>query len=210
MTKKGIGVWLFSSLTAIAAAHLIDAINALLFKSPITLLRLYPFEQAKIDAITPTVYFLISAAATFTLWCITCLIAFQNPIEAFLNGILSEAKKQSAVETQLLDEKSEVLDAMNETVEMNNEILAQVKDVIFNIRAEVKEIQPLKESMDKIKTELSHLKKEMKIFEEKLKYPKLCVSCGKPVLQEFKICPYCGETLKPIQEKVLSPLEKYR
>jgi RNA polymerase-binding transcription factor DksA len=203
------GVWLFSSLTAISIAHLIDAANALLFNNPITLLRLYPFLDSKLEAITPTPYFLISTAATFTLWGITCAIAFENPVETFLNKILSDAKKQSTVETQLLEEKSEILDAMNETVEMNSAILSQVRDIIYNIRAEIKEIQPLKEGVEKIKTELSHLKKELKSLEEKLKYPNICVACGKPILPEFKICPYCGETIKPMEEKIV-PLEKYR
>ena len=209
MTKKGIGVWIFSTLTVIAAAHLIDAANALLFNKPITLLQLYPLTKEKLEAITPPIYFLISATATFILWGITCAIAFQNPVEAFLNKVLSDAKKQSMVESQLLEQKSELLDAMNETVEMNNEILSHVKDVIYNIRAEVKEIQPLKEGLEKIKAELSHLKREIKSFEEKLKYPKVCIVCGKPVLPEFNICPYCGESLKPVQEKII-PLEKYR
>lgn len=209
MTKKGIGVWLFSSLTVISAVHIIDAANAFLFGNPITMLRLYPFVESKLQAITPVTYFLISTAATFILWGITCAIAFENPVEAFLNKILSDAEKQSAVETHLLEEKSEVLDAMNETVEMNNEILSQLKDVIYNIRAEIKEIQPLKEGLEKIKAELSHIKRELKGFEEKLKYPNICVACGKPILPEFKVCPYCGENIKPIEEKIAS-LEKYR
>ncbi|MEM1553109.1 MAG: hypothetical protein QXH03_10665 [Candidatus Bathyarchaeia archaeon] len=209
MTKKGMGVWIFSTLTAIAAAHLIDAANAILFNKPIVLLQLYPVAKEKLEVITPPIYFLISATATFMLWGITCAIAFQNPVEAFLNKVLSDAKKQSTVESQLLEQKSELLDAMNETVEMNNEILSHVKDVIYNIRAEVKEIQPLKEGLEKIKAELSQLKREIKSFEEKLHYPKVCFACGKPILPEFKICPYCGEALKPMQEKVI-PLEKYR
>ena len=209
MTKKGIDVWIFSTLTVIAAAHLIDAANALLLNKPITLLQLYPLVKEKLEAITPPIYFLISATTTFILWGITCAIAFQNPVEAFLNKVLSDAKKQSMVESQLLERKSELLDAMNETVEMNNEILSHVKDVIYNIRAEVKEIQPLKEGLEKIKAELSHLKREIKSFEEELKYPKICIACGKPVLPEFNICPYCGESLKPVQEKIVS-LEKYR
>jgi len=209
LTKKGIDVWIFSTLTVIAAAHLIDAANALLLNKPITLLQLYPLVKEKLEAITPPIYFLISATTTFILWGITCAIAFQNPVEAFLNKVLSDAKKQSMVESQLLERKSELLDAMNETVEMNNEILSHVKDVIYNIRAEVKEIQPLKEGLEKIKAELSHLKREIKSFEEELKYPKICIACGKPVLPEFNICPYCGESLKPVQEKIVS-LEKYR
>lgn len=209
MSKKGMGVWIFSTLTAITAAHLIDAANAILFDKSTVLLQLYPVAKEKLEAITPPIYFLISATATFILWGITCAIAFQNPVEAFLNKVLSDAKKQSMVESQLLEQKSELLDSMNETVEMNNEILSHVKDVIYNIRAEVKEIQPLKEGLEKIKAELSYLKREIKGFEEKLHYPKVCVSCGKPILPEFKICPYCGEALKPAQEKII-PLEKYR
>jgi Na+/phosphate symporter len=196
-------------MTAAATAHFIDAANALLFNSPIVLLRLYPFTESKLQAITPTAYFLICAAATFTLWGITCAIAFENPVETFLNKILSDAKKQSAAESQLLEQKSELIDAMNETVEMNSTILAQVKDVIYNIRAEVKEIRPLKESMEKIKGEISSLKKELKNFEEKMKHPSLCLACGKPVLPEFNICPYCGEGLKPVLRKMI-PLEKYK
>ncbi|MEM3578947.1 MAG: zinc-ribbon domain-containing protein [Candidatus Bathyarchaeia archaeon] len=209
MTKKGLGVWLFSILTAIAAAHLIDAANTFLFNKPATLLRLYPVEGIKLQALTPDIYFLAAAASTTLFWGITCAVAFENPVEAFLNKILSDAKKQSAVETQLLEEKSEILDAMNETIEMNNEILSHVKDVIYNIRAEIKEIQPIKESVEKIKTELNHLKKEIKEVESKLRYPNVCVSCGKPILPEFKICPYCGEPIKIIKEQLI-PLEKYK
>jgi rubrerythrin len=209
VTKKGFGVWLFSTLTIIAAIHLIDAANALLFNKPITLLRLYPIEEAKLQAITPSIYFLTTAASTLILWGVTCAIAFENPVEAFLNKILSDAKKQSAVETQLLEEKGEILDVMNETVEMNNEILSQVKDVIYNIRAEIKEIQPIKESIEKIRAEIIHLKKEFKGLEEKLKYPNICLACGKPILPEFNICPYCGEPIKTVREQIV-PLEKYR
>jgi ribosomal protein L32 len=209
VTKKGFGVWLFSTLTVIAAIHLIDAANALLFDKPITLLRLYPIEEAKIQAITPTIYFLTTATSTLILWGITCAIAFENPVEAFLNKILSDAKKQSAVETQLLEEKSEILDAMNETVELNNQILAQVRDLIYNVRTEVKEIGPLKEVVEKIKGELGSLKREIKRIEERVNFPIVCPTCGKPLLPEFKICPYCGENIKVPPEDVVV-LKQYK
>ncbi len=209
MSKKGIGVWIFSTLTVIAAAHLIDAANAIIFNKPTVLLQVYPVPKEKLKEITPPIYFLIGATATFILWGITCAIAFQSPVEAFLNRVLSDAKKQRIMESQLLEQKSELLDAMNETVETNNEILSHVKDVIYNIRAEVKEIQPLKESLEKIKAELSHLKREIKSFEEKFHYPKVCFACGKPILPEFNICPYCGEALQLVQERMIL-LEKYR
>jgi hypothetical protein len=114
LAKKGIAVWIFSSLTFIALAHLIESLGVLISNTQIRLLQLYPFIGEKLQTITPTIYFLGSALATFFLWGITCAIVFENPIEAFLNKILLDAKKQSVVETQLLDQKSELLDVMNE------------------------------------------------------------------------------------------------
>lgn len=206
MAKKGIAVWFFSSLTFIALIHLIEATSVLIFNNQIRLLKLYPFINEKLQFITPTMYFWVSAASTIILWGITCAVAFENPVEVFLNKILSDAKKQGAVETQLLEDKSELLDAMFETIESDNEILAQVKDLMCNVRADVKGIQPLKENMEKIKTELNSLKKEIKDFEVRLKYPNVCLACGKPILPEFKICPYCGENIRLLPEKMV-PLE---
>jgi methyl-accepting chemotaxis protein len=207
LAKKGIAVWIFSSLTFIALAHLIDSLSVLILNNQIRLLQLYPFIGDKLQAITPTTYFLGSTLATFFLWGITCAIVFENPVETFLNKILSDAKRQSAIETPLLEQKSELLDIMNETVEANNTILAQVKDIIYNIRNEVKELQPLKENIEKIKNEISSLKKEIKNFEEKLEYPNICPSCKKPILPEFKICPYCGVNIKLLPESILSVKE---
>lgn len=209
MAKKGIFVWLFSSLTFIALLHLIEAISALVFNNETKLLKLYPIINEKLQAITPITYFWASAAATFILWGITCAIAFTNPVETFLNKILSDAKTQGAVETQLLEEKSEVLDAMYETIEADNQTLAQIKDLMCNVRADVKEIQPLKEAIEKAKLELNSLRKEIKKVEEKTQFPNVCPTCGKPLLPEFNMCPYCGERIKLLTDKIIS-LEKYR
>jgi hypothetical protein len=209
LAKKGIAIWIFSSLTFIALIHLIEAISVLIFNNEIRLLQLYPFINEKLQFITPAIYFWATAVSTLVLWGITCAIAFENPVETFLNKILSDAKKQSVVETQLLEGKSELLDAMFETIESDNEILAQVKDLMCNVRADAKEIQPLSENMEKIKTELNSIKKEIKDFEVKLKYPNVCIACGKPILPDFKICPYCGENIRLLPEKAVS-LESYR
>jgi hypothetical protein len=209
LSKKGIAVWLFSSLTFVALIHLIEALSTMLFNNEIRLLQLYPFIGEKLQTITSLTYFLASTMATLTFWGITCVVAFTNPVETFLNKILSDAKKQSAVETQMLEEKGEILDVMNETIEANNEILAQVRDIIYNVRAEVKEIQPLKENIEKIKAELSSLKKEVKKFEESIKYPDKCPTFGKPLLPEFKICPHCSENIKLLPEKVVL-LKEYK
>ena len=209
MAKKGISIWLFSSLTFIALLHLAEAISVLVFNNEIRLLKLYPFINEKLQAITPITYFWVSAATTFILWGITCAIAFANPVETFLNKILSDAKTQGAVEAQLLEEKSEILDSMNETIESNNEILAHVRDLIYNVRTEVKEIHPLKESLEKMKTELGSLRKETKKLEDKVNFQILCPACGKPLLPEFKICPYCGEDMKLHQASVIT-LKDYK
>ena len=173
--------------------HLIDAISITIFNNQTKLLGLYPFIGEKLQTLTPTIYLTISAAATVIMWGITCATAFDNPMETFVNKILSDAKEQSTVETQLLENKSEILDQMYETIETDNEILAKVKDLMSNVRADVREIQPMKESIEKVRTELVSLKKEIRRIEEKTQLPKLCTVCGKPLLPDFKMCPYCGE-----------------
>ncbi|MDH7564674.1 MAG: hypothetical protein QHH24_07360 [Candidatus Bathyarchaeota archaeon] len=142
MTKKSFTVWLFSSLTFISTAHLIDALLAVTTGTNAKILQLYPLINEKLQTLAPATYFWITAAATLIFWGITCTIAFDNPVETFLNKILSDAKQQTAVETQLLENKSELLDMMFETIEADNKILSQVKDLMCNVRADAKEIQP--------------------------------------------------------------------
>lgn len=209
LTKKGLMVWLFSSLTFISLAHFIEAVTALIFNNQIRLLSLYPFIGQKLQTLAPATYFWLSTAATVILWGITCAVTFDNPVEAFLNKILSDAKQQTAVETQLLDNKSELLDLMYETIESDNEILAQVKDLMTNVRADVRDIQPLKESIEKTRAELSSLKKEIRRTEEKAQYPILCTVCGKALMPEFKMCPYCGAQVK-VQKAPLIDLKDYK
>ena len=196
MAKKGLCVWLFSSLTFISLVHLTDAISVLFFNSQTHLLQLYPFIGEKLQAISPTAYFVASAASTLVFWGITCAVAFDSPVEQFLNKILSDARKQSTVEAQMVADKSDVLDAMYETMEASHETLSHVVDIVCNVRTEVKGIQPLTLTVDNIKTELGNLKKEVKRMEGKERLPLLCTACGKPLSPEFKLCPFCGESLK--------------
>lgn len=76
--------------------------------------------------------------------------------------------------------------------------------MIYNVRAEVKAIQQLKDCVERIESEMDNLKKEIKKIEGKINFPVICVSCGKPILPEFEMCPYCGESLKPIHGKTVS------
>jgi len=203
LARKGVTVWLFSSLTVFSLIHLIEATSVLLFNYPVRLLQLYPLIGEKLQTIPPVVYFWATAAATMILWGITCVIVFENPVETFLNKILSDAKKQGSVESQLLEQKSEVLDIMNETIETNGELLAQVADTVHNVRAEVKDIQPIRDTVDKIKTELNGLRREVKKLEGKEKL-NICPACAKPLLPEFKICPYCGAQQRQQQTPLIT------
>jgi rRNA maturation endonuclease Nob1 len=209
LARKGLSVWLFSSMTFVAAIHLIDATSALLFNNPIKMLQLYPLISGELQGLTPITYFWISAAVSLILWGITCAIAFENPVETFLNKVLSDAKSQSAVEDQLLERKSEVLDAMYETMESSNGALAQIKDMVCNVRVDVKEIQPLKENMERMKAELIGLKKEFRKIDDRVQPHALCPTCSKPLLPEFKVCPYCGENIRLLPEKLIS-VKDYR
>jgi rRNA maturation endonuclease Nob1 len=202
LRKKGIAIWLFSTLTFIALIHLIDAATSVLFNNQIQLLQLYPLINQQLQQISTDIYLYISGTSTFILWGITCLIAFDNPVETFLNKVLSDAKKQTTTEAQILESKSEIFDLMYETVESDSETLAQVKDLMRNIRTEVKDIQPIKETMEKTRTEIGSLKKEIKTLEEKLLFTIICPACGKMLRPDFKLCPYCGESIT-LQEKMV-------
>ncbi len=204
MAKKALSIWLFSSLTVIASAHLIDASSSLLFGTPIHLLQFYPLINQQLDAVTPLLYFWASAATVFILWGIVCAITFDNPVETFLNKILSEAKTQGAVETQMLENKSEIFDAMYEIVETNNESLAHVSDMVCNVRADVKDLRTVREKLDKLEDWMSEFKTELKRLNSKISLSNICPSCGQPIMPEFNMCPYCGEDVRPNKPPILN------
>ena len=201
LRRKGIAIWLFSSLTVISLIHLIDSASALLFNNPKQILQLYPVINQQLQQIPVDIYLYTSASVTVILWAITCLVAFDNPVETFLNKILVDAKNQSATDAQIIESKSEVFDLMYETIESDSETLGQVRDLMRNIRSEVRDIQPMKEVMEVTRTELHSLKKQMKTLEEKLLFTIICPACGELLRPDFKLCPYCGED-RTLQEKI--------
>lgn len=196
MAKKGLYVWLFSSMTFISLLHMTDAISIVLFKSQPHLLQLYPYIGQQLQSMPPTAYLLASALSTLVFWGLTCALAFDSPVEQFLNRVLSDAKRQSTVEAQTVNEKSEILDAMYETLEASQQTLSQVVDIVHNVRTEVKGIQPLSMTVENIKAEMGNLKREVRRIEEKGKLPILCATCGKSVSPEFRLCPFCGDPIK--------------
>jgi len=204
LANKGLSVWIFSSLTFVSVANLIDAIYAFISGTGIKLLQLYPFAGGVLGNVSPVLYLWLSAAASLVFWGITCAIAFENPLEKLLKKALTDAKKQSAAESQVVEDKSEILDAMYDTIESSSETIASVKDMICNVRSEVKEIQPLSTTVDLIRLELNDLAKDVEKLEANVKYSYVCMACGKPLLPEFKICPYCGEDTKLLRTPVIA------
>jgi rRNA maturation endonuclease Nob1 len=204
LAKKGLSVWIFSSLTFVSVAHLIEAIYVLVSGSGIKLLKLYPFVGGNLNNVSPVLYLWLSAVASLVFWGITCAIAFENPMEKLLKKAVADAKNQSAAETKVVEDKSEILDAMYETLESSSETIANVKDMICTVRAEVREIQPLATTVDLIRLELNDLAKEVEKLEDNVKYSYVCLACGKPLLPEFKTCPYCGEDARLLRTPVIA------
>jgi hypothetical protein len=91
LSRKRISVWVFITLTFVALIHLVEAISAMVLDSQIKLLQPYPLINEQLLDITPTAYFWISAFTSLILWRITCTIAFENPVETFLNKKPSDA-----------------------------------------------------------------------------------------------------------------------
>jgi rRNA maturation endonuclease Nob1 len=207
LAKKGLSVWFFSSLTFLSVAHLVEAIYVLISGSDIKLLKLYPLVSGSLSSISPVAYLWASAAASLFSWAITCAVAFQNPLEELLKNAVAEAKQQSVAEARLVEDKSEILDAMYATLENNSETIAGVKDMVCNVRTEVKEIRPLTTTVDLIRLELNDLANEVEKLEESMKYSYVCLACGKPLLPEFKICPYCGEDARLLRTPVIAVTE---
>jgi hypothetical protein len=203
LRKKGIAIWLFSSLTVISLIHLIDAASSLIFSNPTQILQLYPFLGQQLQQIPIEIYLYTMAASTAILWGITCLIAFDNPVEDFLNKVLSDAKRQSTAEAEILEGRSEMLDLIYESIESEGEKLAQVHDLIRNVRVEVKDIEPVKKTVEKTRIEVNKLKREVETLEEKLLFNIVCPACGKLLRADFKLCPYCGECTT-LQEKIIA------
>jgi type II secretory pathway component PulF len=91
MGKRGITVWIFSSLSFLAAIHTLEAILALFFNTEVILLKSYPIINTL--NLNPATYLLASTAATISIWGITCKTAVETPVERFLDTMLSDAKK---------------------------------------------------------------------------------------------------------------------
>jgi uncharacterized membrane protein (DUF106 family) len=137
MRKKSITIWVLTSLTFIFLVHFVEALTVIVLNNPIRLPQVYPFIGEALTTMSPITYFYLTAAITSFLWGITCLVAFHNPVEVYLN-------KNKANEAEF-QEQSSLIDRMCDTVESDHHTLSQLKDLMRNIQAEVKEMQNAKQ-----------------------------------------------------------------
>jgi len=207
MGKRGVTVWIFSSLSFLAAIHALEASLAFFFNTEVILLKSYPIINTL--TISPITYLLASIALTIAIWGITCKVAVETPVERFLDTMLSDAKRQSEIECEMVDDNRSVLDMMCETITENNKVLAQTRDITYNVRSELINLRTLPAETEKLSIKIEELKKELKKLKQNFKKPNLCPSCGNIVLPRFKVCPYCGENLHVTPEKVVKMLKTY-
>jgi len=207
MGKRGVTVWIFSSLSFLSAIHTLEAILALFFNTEVILLKSYPIINTL--NLSPDAYLLASAATTIAMWGITCKMAVETPIERFLDKMLSDAKKESEIECEMVEDNRTVLDMMSETITENNKVLAQTRDATYNVRAELVNLRSLPEETQRLSAEIEELKKELKTLKQNFKKSNLCPSCGNMVLPRFKACPYCGENLYMTPQKAVKMLKTY-
>lgn len=137
--KKGIAVWMFGFFTFLAVLHTFDALIFFTFGVKTSLLEIYPFDVLKMDAVT---YFWASLFSTFLLLGLTCIFAFQNAVETFLNKLLTDKELEGR---ELEEEPLTTFDMINNSL-ISNSI----------------SLQELKTNLSLVKDSLSALKIEMR------------------------------------------------
>ena len=201
MVKRGTSVCIFGTLSFIAGIHVFEAFIALFFDKETVLLKLYPFiSSLNIESLN---YLIASLTVTSVLLAVTFRLAFSNPLDNYLNMILSDANKMNEAECELVTDNRSVLDMMCESITHISTVLGQTKDLTYNVRSELANLRPMPEKTERLSAEITEVKKEILKLKQNFKKPNSCPSCDNPVLARFKICPYCGESLLLSPEQVI-------
>jgi hypothetical protein len=203
LKTKGTTIWILSTLTFFTLIHTIDAAIALIFNNQAQLPKMYPLIGEYLTQIPADLYLYISAAITIAMWGLTCIVAFNNPIETFLKETMSGAQAQVQAEEQIVEKDSDFFDLMYQTMEENKGELARTNDLVLNLRAEIKDMQKVGKAFGETNAAIVGLEKQVGMLEEKMIFPLLCKSCGKPLRADFSICPYCGLEINSRQEAVV-------
>jgi len=116
LIKKDAPVWALCTLTAISSLPLAEAVSILSFNGQTLLPQIYPFMKGMFQNLSPEMYFWASVSATFTLWGITCALAFRNLLKNYLNTALSDAKTETSVENKSNEKKNELHTSSDDSV----------------------------------------------------------------------------------------------
>ncbi len=203
MAKKDAKIWILSTLTFASLIHTIDASVAFLSNNQPQLLKIYPLIGEYLTQVPNAIYFYALVAITLAVWGLTCVVAFNNPLETFLSKTLMDAQEQNEAENQLVEEHNNFFDLMYETMEESKKELGHTNDLVRSLRCEIKDVQKMKETFEMTRAELVGLKRQVGMLEEKLIFPLLCKTCGKPLRADFSICPYCGSEINKKHEAVV-------
>jgi DNA-directed RNA polymerase subunit RPC12/RpoP len=186
--KKGITVWIFGFLTFLAVLHTFDAVLSFTLGGTNLLLELNPFYGLiynMLGEIDAAPYFWTSIIFTFVLLGMSCVIAFNDPIAAFINRVISDAKSEENPADLNLESGINAFEMINDSVTSNSILLNKIKDSAENVR----------DSVNAVKIELKLLGAKLGKLNPDLTNIRKCPSCGKDVSPDFKLCPYCGEKL---------------
>ena len=92
---------------------------------------------------------------------------------------------------------------MCESITHISTVLGQTKDITYNVRSELINLRPIPQTTEKLSADIKEVKKELVKLKKNFKKQNTCPSCGSNILEAFKICPYCGETLQLSPEKII-------
>jgi hypothetical protein len=103
--KKGAKIWILSTLTFASLACTIDGAIALISNSQAQLPRIIPFLCGFLTRIPTDLYLYVSVAITAAAWALTCVVAFNNPSEIYLNRKLADIVALRGTPRQVAEEQ---------------------------------------------------------------------------------------------------------
>jgi len=105
----------------------------------------------------------LSISITFTsiLMAMTFRLAFSNPLDCFIEKILSDANSVNEAECEMVTDNRSILDMMCESITHISQVLAQTKDITFNVRSELTNLRSILETTQSLSEEIKEVKKNL-------------------------------------------------
>ncbi len=175
-------------MTFLGALHTFDAALLYTLKGENSLLTLNPFYGlvcSIFGEVSPAPYFWASIGFTFILFGISCAVAFHDPIATFINKVISDAKLEENPADSRLESGVDAFEMISDSVTSNGVLLTKLN----------KQSESVGSTVNALRVELMTLGAKLGKLDTSLNLTQRCPSCGKAILPEYKMCPYCGEKL---------------